>query len=58
MSIDEAGEWKEATQFFELMRTNVPRKVVDLANNDNCFMQNTNITDEVRKWQESTNNYS
>ncbi|KAB5563692.1 hypothetical protein DKX38_003746 [Salix brachista] len=48
-NIHEVGEWKEATQFFELVRTNVPRKVVDLANNDNCFMQNTNITAEVRK---------
>lgn len=41
--IDEASEWKEATQFFELVRTNVPRKVIDLSNNDNIFMQNTNI---------------
>ena len=48
-NIHEVGEWKEATQFFELVRTNVPRKVVELANNDNCFMQNTNITTEVRK---------
>ncbi|KAJ6288420.1 hypothetical protein OIU76_024413 [Salix suchowensis] len=47
--IDEAGEWKEATQFFELVRTNVPRKVVDLANNDNCFLQNTNIHEQGQK---------
>ncbi|CAK7339601.1 unnamed protein product [Dovyalis caffra] len=43
---DEAGEWKEATQFFELVRTNVPRKVVDLANYDDIFLQNTNIHEQ------------
>ncbi|KAJ6732871.1 AUXILIN/CYCLIN G-ASSOCIATED KINASE-RELATED [Salix koriyanagi] len=47
--IDEAGEWKEATQFFELVRTNVPRKVVDLEYNDNCFLQNTNIHEQGQK---------
>ncbi|KAF9678290.1 hypothetical protein SADUNF_Sadunf07G0019600 [Salix dunnii] len=47
--IDEAGEWKEATQFFELVRKNVPGKVIDLANNDNCSLQNTNIYEQGQK---------
>ncbi|KAI9390958.1 hypothetical protein POPTR_007G022600v4 [Populus trichocarpa] len=47
--IDEASEWKEATQFFELVRTNVPRKVIDLSNNDNIFPQNTNIHEQGQK---------
>jgi hypothetical protein len=47
--IDEASEWKEATQFFELVRTNVPRKVIDLSNNDNIFLQNTNFHEQGQK---------
>ncbi|XP_011015130.1 PREDICTED: auxilin-like protein 1 isoform X2 [Populus euphratica] len=47
--IDEAGEWKEATQFFELVRTDVPRKVTELENNDNILLQNTNIHEQGQK---------
>ncbi|KAJ6736767.1 AUXILIN ISOFORM A [Salix viminalis] len=47
--IDEAGEWKEATQFFELVRTNVPGKVAESANNDKILMQNTDIHEQGQK---------
>ncbi|KAJ6997147.1 auxilin-like protein 1 [Populus alba x Populus x berolinensis] len=47
--IDEAGEWKEATQFFELVRTNVPRKVTESEKNDNILLQNINIHEQGQK---------
>lgn len=39
--IDEASEWKEATQFFELITTDEPRKAFEQANGKKILVQNT-----------------
>lgn len=41
--IDEASEWKEATQFFELVTTDESRKAFEHANGKKILVQNTEI---------------
>ncbi|KAM6591682.1 hypothetical protein CsatA_014287 [Cannabis sativa] len=40
-TIDEASEWKEATEFFELITTDESKKVVEQVDNKNTAVQNT-----------------
>ncbi|KAJ4822942.1 hypothetical protein Tsubulata_000294 [Turnera subulata] len=46
--IDGAGEWKEATGFFELVKTE-SRKALDQPNNENIWVQNINIHEQEKK---------
>ncbi|XP_015890020.3 auxilin-like protein 1 isoform X1 [Ziziphus jujuba] len=41
--IDEASEWKEATQFFELVTTDESRKAFEQANGKKILVQNTKL---------------
>eukprot|EP00257_Ricinus_communis_P017740 XP_015576256.1 auxilin-like protein 1 [Ricinus communis] len=52
-SIDGAGEWKEATQFFELV-TNKPRKLFGLENNHNILVPDSNFHQHGKEKKKET----
>lgn len=51
--IDEASEWKEATEFFELVTTDEPKKVFEQVNSKKTFVQNLKI-DECEQTEKAT----